>query len=214
MFEYFGYIALGVLGTVGVTFGALAIGTVVGMPLAWLRRSRHAIVRMPAVAVIEVLRGVPNLVWLFLVFFGLPQIGIRLDPWSSAILTLGVASAAHIAEIYRGGLAGLSRGQWEASDALGLSRMDRRRLIVLPQMQRVIVPTMATYAIGLLKDSALASTIGVVELTFRGGVVTQRTGDGLTTFLVVGVVYLLLSLPLALAARRVDSRMRAKFSVG
>lgn len=214
MYEYLGYLALGVFGTVAVTVGALAIGAILAMPLAWLRRSRSAVVRLPAVAIIEVLRAVPNLVWLFLVFFGLPQVGIRLDPWTSSIITLGIASAAHIAEIYRGGLAGIARGQWEASDALGLTRMDRRRLIVLPQMQRVIVPTMATYAIGLLKDSALASTIGVVELTFRGGLVTQRTGDGLTTFVVVGIIYLLVSLPLALAARRVDSRMRAKFSVG
>lgn len=214
MAEYLGYIAIGVGGTVVITTLAFTIGAVLGIPLAWSRRSRFLVLRATAGAIVEVFRAVPNLVWLFLVFFGLPQLGIRLDPWTAAILALGVTSSAYLAEIYRGGFAAIGTGQWLAADALGLDAWSRNRYIVVPQLFRVVGPTMATYAISLLKESALASTIGVMELTFRGGLVTQRTGDGLTTFLVVGVFYLLLSLPLAFFSRRVDSRLRARFSVG
>lgn len=214
MVQYIGYIVAGVLGTVVVTVSAFLIGAVLAAPLAVASRSGVALLRWPAVTVIEIFRSVPNLVWLFLVFFGLPEIGLRFGPWVTAILTLGITSSAYLAEIYRGGFSGLSEGQWLASDALGLSRRDRGLYVLAPQLVRVVSPTMATYAISLLKESALASTIGVVELTFRGGLVTQRTGDGLTTFAFVGLIYLLLSLPLAMGSRRVDSRLRAKFAVG
>jgi len=214
MVEYLGYILLGVLGTVTITVLSFAIGAVLGLPLAWARRSSSMVLRGASGAIVEVFRAVPNLVWLFLVFFGLPQLGIQLSPFVSAVLALGVTSSAYIAEIYRGGLLGVGAGQWMASTALGLSPWDRRRLIVGPQMFRIVGPTMATYAISLLKESALASTIGVMELTFRGNLVTQRTGDGLTVFIVVGAVYLLLSLPLAYVSRSVDSRLRARYSVG
>ncbi|MFC0529379.1 amino acid ABC transporter permease [Phytohabitans kaempferiae] len=214
MFQYTGYILAGVVGTVTITVAAFAIGALLGVPLAVASRSGYRFLRWPAIGVIEVLRSVPNLVWLFLVFFGLPEVGIRLGPWATAILTLGITSSAYLAEIYRGGFSGLGQGQWLASKALGLTTWDRGRYVLAPQLARVVSPTMATYAISLLKESALASTIGVVELTFRGGLVSQRTGDGLTTFVVVGAVYLLLSLPLAYTSRRVDSSLRAKFSVG
>ncbi|WP_432990800.1 amino acid ABC transporter permease [Dactylosporangium sp. CA-233914] len=214
MLQYTGYILTGVIGTVTITVSAFLIGAVLGVPLAVASRSTSRLLRWPAVSLIEVFRSVPNLVWLFLVFFGLPEVGIRLGPWTTAILTLGVTSSAYLGEIYRGGFSALGQGQWLASKALGLTTWDRGRYVLAPQLIRVVSPTMATYAISLLKESALASTIGVMELTFRGGLVTQRTGDGLSTFVVVGVVYLLLSLPLAYGSRRVDSRLRAKFSVG
>lgn len=161
MVVYLGYIAAGILGTVAVTSASFAIGAVLGLPLAWARRSRSAAVRLVTGGVIDILRTVPNLVWLFLVFFGLPQVGVRLDPWTAAILALGVSSAAYMAEVYRGGFAAVGKGQWLASSALGLGSWDRTRYVILPQVVRVVVPTMATYAISLLKESALASTIGV-----------------------------------------------------
>lgn len=213
MIDSLRYIALGITATLVITCASFLLGSVLGIPLAALRRSRFAILRGAARAYVEVVRSVPPLVWLFLIFFGLPQAGINLSPLAAAILAFSFIASSYLSEIYRGGLAALGRGQWEASAAVGLSHLDTARWIVVPQVFRVVGPTMATYGIGLLKDSALASTIGVVELTFRAGAEAQRTGRGLTVFLTVGALYLLLSLPLALVSRRVDSRLQARFSI-
>lgn len=213
MMNSLGYIAAGVGATLLITGCSFLIGAILGIPVAIARRSTSRIVRGVSRGFIDLVRSIPPLVWLFLVFFGFPQAGLSLTPLVAAILTFSFIATTYLAEIYRAGLVALGQGQWEASQALGLSAGDNYRFVVIPQVFRVIGPTMATYGIGLLKDSALASTIGVVELTFRASSETQRTGNGLTVFATVGIIYLLLSLPLAIASRRVDSRLRARFSV-
>lgn len=213
MGQIFGYIALGIGATLLITASAFVIGGVLAIPLALGQRSRFAFLRIPIRGVINLVRAVPPLVWLFLVFFGFAELGLRMSPLVAAIATFSVIAMSYLTEIYRAGLAALSRGQEEASAALGLSTVDSYRFIVIPQVFRVIGPMMATYAIGLLKDSALASTIGVVELTFRAVSQAQQTGQGLTVFAIAGIIYLLLSLPLAFVSRHVDSRLRARFSV-
>lgn len=208
-----GYIALGIGATLLITASAFTIGGILAIPLALAQRSRFAFLRILVRGMVNLVRAVPPLVWLFLVFFGFAELGLRMSPLVAAITTFSVIAMSYFAEIYRAGLAALNRGQEEASAALGLSTVDSYRFIVVPQVFRVVGPMMATYGIGLLKDSALASTIGVVELTFRAASQAQQTGQGLTVFAIVGVIYLLLSLPLAIVSRQVDSRLRARFSV-
>lgn len=207
------FISIGIAATVLITASAFAIGSVLGVAITVARRSSNRLLAAVARVWVETIRAAPPVVWLFLVFFGLPQVGVRFSPLIAAIVTFGFVASSYISEIYRSGLSSIGRGQFEASAAVGLSQIDSARFIIVPQVFRVIGPTMATYAIGLLKDSALASTIGVVELAFRAGLEYQRTGQGLTIFGVVGLIYLLLSLPLAVVSRRVDSRLRARFSV-
>jgi polar amino acid transport system permease protein len=207
------YILLGLGATAVVTFGAFFIGAVVAVPLVFATRVRFSPLRILVRVYVDVVRSVPPLVWLFLIYFGLTQVGLRLSSLVAAVVAFGLIASSYLAEIYRGGLAGIGRGQWEASTAAGLGRADTARFVILPQMLRLVSPTMATYLIGLLKDSALASTIGVIELTYRANSEAQTTGKGLLTFTIVGVIYLLISLPLAFASRHVDSRARAKFSV-
>ena len=207
------YIAIGIGATLLITASSFGLGVLFGIPLALARKSRFRLARGFARSVIDLVRSVPPLVWLFLVFFGFPRGGVSLSPITAAIVTFSFIATSYLAEIYRSGLAALGRGQWEASEALGLEPVSTYRFVIMPQVFRVIGPSMATYGIGLLKDSALASTIGVVELTFRASSEAQVTGQGLTVFATVGAIYLLLSLPLAIASRRVDSRLRARFSV-
>lgn len=145
--------------------------------------------------------------------FGLAELGLKLSPLQSAIVTFSVIASAYLGEIYRGGLASLGSGQIEAAQSIGLSRFDLLARIISPQIFRTVSPSMVTYGIGLMKDSALASTIGVVEMTFRANQVTQSTGMGLTSFAIVGGIYLALSIPLGLWARRVDEKMRKKYVV-
>jgi polar amino acid transport system permease protein len=203
----------GVQYTVIVTIASFAFGAIVGVPLALLRRSRFPIVRGAARFVIDMVRSIPPITWLFLIFFGLPNVDIRLDPLAAGIIGLGIISSAYMAEIYRGGLLAVSHGQWEAGRALGLAEPSILALVVAPQAGRVVGPPAATYAIGLLKDSAIASTIGVAEITFRANAETVANGNGLALFAVAAVIYIILSLPFAVASRHVDRRLRARFSM-
>lgn len=213
MQETFSYIVAGIGATLLITFVSFTIGAIVGLPLAFVNRSRILVLRLVVRVYVDVVRSVPVLVWLFIFYFGLSQIGLRLTPMVAAITAFGFIASSYLTEIYRSGLGAIGQGQWEASAATGMGSVDTARFVVIPQIFRAISPTMATYLIGLLKDSALASTIGVIELTYRANVQTQTTGKGLVAFGIAGLIYLALSLPLALISRRVDSRMRARFSV-
>ena len=213
MWRIITHIGPGVANTLLLTSISFAVGAMLAIPLTVLGASPVAVVRGLVRALVQVVRSIPVLVWLFIVFFGLPQYGVRPSPLSAAVVTLSVVSAVYLSEIYRGGIAAIDRGQWEASRALALGRVDTAARIVGPQVLRVVLPPVATYGIGLLKDSALASTIGVVELAYRANTETQATGQGLTAYAIAGVIYLLIGLPLVLVSRHVDSRLRARFSL-
>lgn len=208
-----GYILQGLIWTVVITGTSFAVGAVIGVAVAAGRTAPSRIIRGIVRVYVDVIRSVPPLVWLFIVFFGLAELGVRLSPLQSAIVTFSVIASAYLGEIYRGGLASLGSGQIEAAQSIGLGRFDLLTRVISPQVLRTVSPSMVTYSIGLMKDSALASTIGVVEMTFRANQITQNTGLGLTAFGIVGAIYLALSIPLGLWARRVDTRMRQKYLV-
>jgi polar amino acid transport system permease protein len=204
-------VAQGILTTIELTLVGFALGAVLGIPVLLLRISAVLPLRWTARAFIEVVRGVPLIVWLFLIYNGPtqfdPSLGSVFTSWRAAVLALGLVSAAYMAEIYRGSLRAIRAGQFEASHALGMSRVDTATRIVGPQMVRVAVPASATYAIGLLKDSSLASTIGVFEITYYASSSASSTSS-VTPFFVAGVYYVALTFPSAWGARRLESRLR------
>lgn len=199
--------------TLLITFLSLALGAVIGIPLAAARRSRIPAVRVLAVGYLDIVRAIPPITWLFLIYFGLPQYALRLDSITSAIVGFSVIASAYMAEIYRSGLLSIPAGQWEASHALGMGSKARNLHVIAPQAFRVSLPAAAVYAIGMLKDSALASTIGVQEITFQAALAARSTHNGLLAFSIAGLIYIGLSIPLALASRRVDRSLRAKIGV-
>lgn len=207
------YILQGLVLTVLITVSSFLVGSVLGVVVVAGKSSALRVVRAFTQVWIEVIRSVPPLVWLFLVYFGLAEVGLRLQPLQAAILTFSLIASVYLGEIYRGGFAALSRGQIEAASAIGLGRFDILTKIISPQVLRTVSPSMVTYLIGLMKDSALASTIGVAEMTFRANQITQTTGQGLIAFGVVGVIYLAVSAPIGYWARNLDARIRAKYQV-
>jgi polar amino acid transport system permease protein len=204
MLDYLGPVADGIGNTLLITFGAFVIGAVLGLPLALARSSRWRPVRVFAISCIEIFRGVPPIAWLFIGFYGLAQFGLRIDPLPAAIGGLGIISSAYMAEIYRAGLRAVPHGQWEAGRAVGLTQPGMYRYVIAPQALATVVPPSATYAIGLLKDSAIASVIGAQEVTALALSEQQRSFEGLSVFLAAAVVYLALSLPLGGIARWID----------
>lgn len=199
--------------TILITAVSLVVGGIIGLPLAAARRSRFAVLRGVTTAYLDVVRAIPPITWLFLIYFGLPQYQIYFEPIGAAIVGLSLISSAYMAEIYRAGLLSIHSGQWEAAHALGMSAKTRTVHIITPQAYRVSLAAVAVYAIGLLKDSALASTIGVQEITYRAADVARDTHEGLLAFVIAGALYVALSIPFAIAARRVDRVLRTKLGV-
>jgi polar amino acid transport system permease protein len=195
--------------TVAVTVAAFVLGAIGGVPLLLARQSRRRLVRTPAMFLIDLIRAVPPIAWLFLIYYGLTQEGLKFGSFMAAATGLGLFSSAHMAEIYRSGLLAVGRGQWEAARAVGLSEWRVLADVVAPQALRVVVPPSASYAINLLKDSAVASVIGVSEIAFHANAEAQATFRGLTVFALAALVYIALSIPLAVASRVMDRRLQA-----
>lgn len=208
--DIFLIILQGVPMTIGLTFAALAVGALGGIPLALGRRSNIPGVRFMAVSLIEVLRGIPPIVWLFIIYFGLGTALPMLDPVTSAIIGLGLISCAYMAEIYRGGLSAITRGQWEAGEALGMGRQSVLTFIIGPQVFRVSIPAAASYAIGLIKDSSVAYTIGVSEIVYFANDQSRQSSDALGPFFLAALVYVIMTIPCAWATRALDARLRQR----
>jgi His/Glu/Gln/Arg/opine family amino acid ABC transporter permease subunit len=208
--EFLEVVLLGVPMTLIITALAFLIGAVLGIPLALGRRSTMAPLRWVSRLVIDVLRGIPPIVWLFIVFFGVGTDVVRLSSVEAAVLGLGLIAAGYMAEIYRGGLLAVHRGQFESASALGMSWRDSMVRIIGPQAFRVSLPAVTTYAVGLLKDSSVAATIGATEIVFRATAVSRSSGEGLEPFLVAAAVYIVLGTPLAWLSRVADARMRGR----
>jgi len=209
----FWYIAQGLIWTALITVASFLLGSLFGIVVAAARVSSIRSISILARIWVDVVRSVPPLVWLFIVYFGLAEMGLQLTSLVAAIATFSVIASVYLGEIYRGGLAAIGRGQIEAAQSLGLGRIDTFVRILVPQVFRTVSPSMVTYGIGLMKDSALASTIGVVEMTFRANQVAQNTGKGLEAFLIVGAIYLAFSVPLGIWARHKDARASEKYLV-
>ena len=206
-------IAQGVGLTLYVTGASLLFGGLIGLVLVAAARSPIALIRAAATLYINVVRVIPPITWLFLIYFGLPQFALRLTTIQAAIIGFSIIASAFMAEIYRSGLLSIPDGQREAAHALGLSTVTTVGHIITPQAFRVALPAIATYGIGLLKDSALASTIGVREITYYAQQAAKQTHEGLLSFVVAGVLYIVISLVVALVSRRVDLTLRRKIGV-
>ncbi|WP_413871384.1 amino acid ABC transporter permease [Albidovulum sp.] len=203
-------ILAGVPWTIALTAASLLIGTVAGAILCAMRLSGSALPRLASAGIILTFRSIPPIVWLFFIFFGIGTNLLPLSPFASGAIGLGLITAANMAEIFRGAFAAIHPGQWEAARTLNLGRVSQMLDVIGPQVVRVALPSIATYAIGLLKDSAVASTIGVTETAFQAYHVSQRTFHGLDVYAIAGLLYILLSLPIAALSRRLDLHLRAK----
>jgi His/Glu/Gln/Arg/opine family amino acid ABC transporter permease subunit len=212
MMDAFPVLLEGLLTTVVVTLGSFAAGAVAGLPLALMRRSSIRPVRWVATGYVDIMRGVPPIAWMLLLYFGLGRI-FALPPLLAAVIALGAVSSAYLAENYRAGIEAVHAGQWEAAHALGLSQRDTFARVIAPQGITVALPPSTTYLVGLLKDSAIVSVIGVTDVSFQALTYTQQGHPGLGAFIAAGVVYLAIGIPLAVVARRSDRFVRSKLAV-
>lgn len=176
------------------------------MTLAVAQRLHWYPLRIAIAIYVDVFRAVPVLTQLFIIYFGLTEIGIRLDPLPSAIVGFGINGGAYLTEVFRAGLESIHQGQMEAAQMLGMTRLTALRIVILPQAVRVVLPPLGNFAIGLLKDTALASAVAAPELMFRARTLVDKTFLATQIFTTAAAIYLAMSLPLGYLTRQAEAR--------
>ena len=198
----------GLVGTLKVTGASLALGLPLGLAVALLRMSRVRAVSFPASVFIEFFRSTPPLVQLFWCFFALPiLIGARIDSFQAAVITLSIQSSAFFAEVWRGGIVSIERGQWEAARALGMSYPQLLRRVVLPQAIKRMIPAFLERVIELMKTTTLVSTVAYADLLFEASDIAQKTFRPLEVFTVAAGLYFVVILAASQAAQLWERRL-------
>ncbi len=186
--------------------GAL-IGILFGTLLGLAQTSKSRILRWLSTLYVTIIRGIPMLIQILAAFYILPQLGIVIPEFWVAVVAIGLNSAAYVSQIIKAGIRSIGKGQIEAGRVLGLSNSQIMQYIVLPQAFRIVIPALGNEFITLVKDSALASTIGVVELTKEGIFIRGRTFDSITVFFAVACIYLIITTTLSLIINWIEKRM-------
>ena len=197
----------GVYMTVAVAGLSLVFGTIIGFIAGILRAGENKPARYIVGAWVDVIRGTPFLVQVFIIFFILPGIGIELEAFPAAVIALTNLTASFICEIVAGGIIAVPTGQREAATSAGLSYYQQLRFIVLPQAMRTIMPPLVGQYVLLVKDSSVVSAIGVVDITRVGWLTVQRIPEGLMVFGLVGLLYFAICYPLINLSGFLERRM-------
>ncbi|NIF75008.1 MULTISPECIES: amino acid ABC transporter permease [unclassified Burkholderia] len=200
----------GAIVTVEITVCSFVLSTLVGLAFALMRVSPNRLLSGGAAAVINVIRGLPIIVQLFYIYFVLPDLGVQLSAFQAGCIGLGIAYSAYQAENFRAGIEAIDRGQIEAAQSIGMRGAMIMRRVVLPQAFRIALPPYGNTLVMMLKDSSLASTITVAEMTRAGQLIASSTFQNMTVYTLVALLYLALSLPLVWSLRRLERRLGLK----
>lgn len=194
------------LQTLQLTLAAFVLAVLIGIAVALLRRTRVAPIRWAMVAFVEVGRGTPALVILFLIYFALPDLlpALSLDSFTAAALGLGLQGGAVLSEIFRAGIDAIDRGQREAGISLGLTPGQTMVDVVAPQATRVVLPPVGNYAIGLLKDTSIASIIAAPDLMLRAKDLASSSFLPMQVYVLVAVFYFAMSYPMSLLVGQLE----------
>lgn len=195
--------------TIMIAIAGMAIGLVFGLFLALARDSKTILLRWSSRIYISFMRGTPMLVFLFIIYFGLPYIGIELSAIAAAILGFGLNSAAYIAEINRSSLNSVDRGQWESAKALNMTYWHTLRKIILPQATRIAIPPLTNVFMDIVKATSLTAVITVPELFQKAQIVTGREFDAMTVYILVALIYW----PICILIGMLQERLEKRYSV-
>jgi cystine transport system permease protein len=193
--------------TVILSLGGMFFGLLLGFGLALMRLSSLKLLSWTARVYVSFFRGTPLLVQLFMIYYGLPQLGLELDPLPAALIGFSLNMAAYACEILRAAIGSIDRGQWEAAASIGMTRGQAMRRAILPQAARTALPPLGNSFISLVKDTALAATIQVPELFRQAQLITARTFEIFTMYLAAALIYWVLASILAHFQNRLEARV-------
>lgn len=192
--DYWRFFITGIYITVALAVISIFLGTILGVVLAMMKRSRYKIISIVAKAYIGFIRDTPLLVQIYIVYIGLPIVlGVNIPDFITGVVALTLYSAAYIAEIIRSGIQSLPVGQTEAANSLGMSRWQTMRDIILPQAVKNILPALGNQFIGNVKDSSLVSVLGITDLMYEAQTIRGSTALGIQPILIASLIYLVLT---------------------
>lgn len=207
MRQWLGFISQGVTVTIGVSLGTIVVAMTLALLGALGRISQNPVLYGVSSFYVSLIRGTPLLVQIYIVYLGLPQLGLILDPIPAGITALSINYGAYLTEIFRAGIQSIPHGQTLAAYSLGMTYGQTMRRIIMPQALRVIIPPVGNEFIALLKDSALVSVMGVWELTFRATKIGRQHFRSLETLLIAAALYWILTMFFSVIQARVERRM-------
>lgn len=208
VFRDFDLLLLGLLNTLKVTGLSLSLGVPLGLVLALARLYGSLPIRLPVIIFIDFLRSTPPLAQLFWFFFALPMIiGIEMDPFKASILTFSLQSSAFFAEVFRGGIISIDKGQWEASKAIGMNRNQTLNRVILPQAVKRMIPAFLERSIELMKTTTLVSTISYADLLYQANSIAQSTYRTLEVFSIAAGLYFIVIFACSVGVSRIERRL-------
>ncbi|WP_430868727.1 amino acid ABC transporter permease [Demequina aurantiaca] len=199
--------AAAVLATIPLALVSFAVGMVLAIGAALMRLSGNRLVSGIARFYISVIRGTPLLVQLFVIFYGLPSLGVTINPWPSAIIALSLNVGGYGAEVVRAAILSVHKGQWEAAYMVGMSRRTALRRVILPQAARVAVPPLSNTFISLVKDTSLTSLILVSEMFRKAQEIAAFTQEFMLMYVEAGIVYWVICLALSSAQNTIERKL-------
>jgi len=206
LWEKIPYLCTGLVNTLLLTFLGILLSTLLGMVCAILRISKNHFVRSLLAAYVEIFRNTPLVGQIFYLYFALPLVGIKVSAFGCGLIALVLHFNAYNIEVFRSGLEAVPHGLYEAGDALGLTYLQKLRLVIMPLALRICLPSLVNNYVSLLKNTALVSVVGVVELTFVAQDVIADRFTFVEMYSAVAVLYLILVFSLTWALRVVERR--------
>lgn len=204
--NHIAFLLQGAVWTVVLSLIALCGGGLVGFALALCRVSGSQVLRILSGAYVQVIQGTPLLVIMFLTYFGLPALGLKIPPLLAAGASLTVYVSAYLGEIWRGAIESVPRPQWEAAEGLALSRTQRMTRVILPQALRIATPPTVGFFVQIIKNTSLASVVGFVELARSGQIINNSLFEPFLIYLIIAVVYFAMCYPLSRLSRTLERR--------
>ncbi|MFO7815626.1 MAG: amino acid ABC transporter permease [Halanaerobiales bacterium] len=198
----------GALVTIRLTFFSLLLGLVLAIPIAFGQAYGPKSVRKIIGVYEKVVRSIPLLVILFLIYYGLPSAGIKLPAFTAAVVGIGIRSSAYQSQIFKGAIQSISGSQMKAALSLGMTRLQSFKSVILPQSVRIAIPPMANESAIVLKDTSLAYALGVIELLRQGGYIISTTYRPLPIYLTVAAIYLVMTLTINTTLGRFEKKLK------
>ena len=204
---YFFYFLQGAKWTLIVSLASVILGVIVGLGLSLLKRSRFKVLKFVASAYIEVVRGTPLLLQIFIVYYGIGNI-VNIDALPAVVIALSLNSGAYVSELIRAGIEAVDKGQMEAARSLGMSQSMAMRLVVTPQAIKNILPAIGNEFVAIIKESSMASVLGVAELMYGAKVVGGVTFNYVEALMISAVFYFVMTFSLGRLMKYVERRMK------
>jgi polar amino acid transport system permease protein len=206
MIGYLRFLLEGWWVTIWICLSVMAAVIALSLLLGVLRASGKKYLQIPIAIYVQIVRGVPLLVLLLLLYFGLPTIGIPISSFAAAFIGLVLYSSSYVTEIVRGGIDSIPQSQWDAAKGLGLSFLQQVRYIIIPQAVRQMIPPIISFFLALTKGSAIVFVVGYRDLTRSGIIVMERLHAPFLVYGAIAVLYFILCYPLSIGARRLEKR--------